>query len=214
MNVFVLCTGRSGSTTFIKACAHISNYTSAHESRTGMLGELRFDYPSNHIEADNRLAWFLGRLDRHYGQNAVYVHLRRTDEDTARSFVSRFSGGIIAAYRKAILMGLPENSRPMDVSLDYCDTVNSNIGLFLKDKFVCMDFRLENAKDDFQRFWEFIGAEGDLEAALVEFDINYNATPLLNEQEAQRLFTHAPLLRAARKLKRVAKKMPAFIRDA
>ncbi len=56
MDVFVLCTGRCGSTTFIKACAHITNYTAAHESRTGLLGSDRLDYPGKHIEADNRLS--------------------------------------------------------------------------------------------------------------------------------------------------------------
>ena len=64
MNVFILSTGRSGSQTFARACAHVSNYTSAHESRSGLLGDAHFDYPDNHIESDNRLSWMLGRLDR------------------------------------------------------------------------------------------------------------------------------------------------------
>ena len=32
-NVFVLCTGRCGSTTFTQACQHIQNYTASHESK-------------------------------------------------------------------------------------------------------------------------------------------------------------------------------------
>ena len=36
MNVFILNTGRCGSRTFARACAHITNYTSAHESRSGL----------------------------------------------------------------------------------------------------------------------------------------------------------------------------------
>lgn len=65
MNIFVLCTGRSGSKTFIKACNHITNYTCGHESRAKrakLESRLNLDYPPNHIEADNRLSWFLGRL--------------------------------------------------------------------------------------------------------------------------------------------------------
>lgn len=77
MNVFVLSTGRCGSTTFVKACEHITNFSAAHESRTGLLGAARLDYAGNHIEADNRLSWLLGRLDRTYGNAAFYVHLRR-----------------------------------------------------------------------------------------------------------------------------------------
>jgi len=41
MNVFVLNTGRCGSTTFSKACQHVSNFTSQHESRVGLLGDAR-----------------------------------------------------------------------------------------------------------------------------------------------------------------------------
>ena len=63
MNIFVLCTGRCGSMTFTKACGHIDNFSSAHESRCGRLGNERLAYPENHIEVDNRLSWddFNGR---------------------------------------------------------------------------------------------------------------------------------------------------------
>ena len=85
MNVFVLSTGRCGSTTFIKACSHITNYSSAHESLSTRTGKQRLNYPENHIEADNRLSWLLGRLDNTYGDDAFYVHLNRNIEDTIAS---------------------------------------------------------------------------------------------------------------------------------
>ena len=176
MNIFILNAGRSGSLTFIQACRHISNYTCAHESRSGLLGEAHFTYPPQHIEADNRLSWFLGRLDRAYGKHAIYVHLRRSDHETATSFARRYSGGIIRAYRKTILMGLPQDSAAHAVALDYCDTIHSNIELFLRDKPHKMDFAIENARQDFRQFWELIKAEGDLDAALSEFDQHYNAS--------------------------------------
>jgi hypothetical protein len=200
MNVFILNTGRCGSTTFIKACAHITNFTSAHESRTGRLGEDRFAYPSGHIEADNRLSWLLGRLDRHFGKQACYVHLRRKRAAAASSFMKRYSAGIINAYRKAILMDLPGDSNPFTVASDYCDTVDSNIELFLRDKPKKMDFDLETSKEDFRRFWEFIGAEGKLEAALREFDVSYNpseASDIVSRGEAlvRRTFRNSALLK-------------------
>ena len=176
MNVFVLSTGRCGSTTFAKACQHITNYTAAHESRGGFLGDARFAFADNHIESDNRLSWLLGRLDRAYGDRAVYVHLRRDDLKTARSFMQRFNRGILRAYRLKILMRLPADTAPIDVCLDYCDTVNSNIELFLRDKTRKMDFRMETGREDFQRFWDLIGAEGDREAALAEWDVAHNPT--------------------------------------
>jgi len=176
MNVFILNTGRCGSTTFNMACEHITNFTSAHESRCDRLGEDRLAYPDNHIEADNRLSWFLGRLDNHYGDKAIYVHLMRNSHDTASSYAKRlFPGGIIPAYRKGILQHLPADISDMSVSLDYYDTVNSNIEHFLKDKTRKMEFNLENAKEDYKKFWELVGAEGDLDAAMAEFDIPYNS---------------------------------------
>src|SRR5262249_2524469 len=146
MNVFVLCTGRCGSTTFIKACRHISNYSSAHESRTALLGLERFHYPVNHIEADNRLSWLLGRLERVYGDDAFYVHLKRDVKAVADSFVQRYSDGIINAYRGAgIIMNLAESTDPTAVAVDYCDTVNSNIEMYLRNKSKQMTFHLERA---------------------------------------------------------------------
>ncbi|WP_198406050.1 hypothetical protein [Parathermosynechococcus lividus] len=134
MNVFVLCTGRCGSVTFAKACSYMTNFTSAHESRTFLLGGDRLAYPDQHIEVDNRLSWFLGRLDRAYGDRAFYVHLRRDAASVARSYRERYGIWIMKAYREGILLNLPANADPLAVCLDYCDTVNSNIEFFLRDK--------------------------------------------------------------------------------
>lgn len=177
MNVFVLCTGRCGSVTFTRACHFIRNFSSAHESRTALLGVDRFAYPDNHIEADNRLSWLLGRLEAHYGDDASYVHLTRDRYAVAKSYAGRYHQGIMQAYRgKGIIMSLPENSEPFQVALDYCHTVDSNIKAFLRGKSRVLDFKLENADKDFPRFCDFIGAEVDLPAALMEFQVRHNAT--------------------------------------
>ncbi len=204
MNVFILNTGRCGSATFIKACHHITNYTASHESRSGMVTDDHFTYPENHIEADCFLSWFLGRLDTTYGDNAFYVHLRRNDHKTAQSLVKRYQAGMIGAYRRQMLRGLPPNTDPIIVAQDYCNTVNSNIKLFLKDKSNWMDFALENAENDFPRFWDHISAEGDLKAALTEFKIKYNASkPLLSK-----IFTNRYIMKPLR----VIKHFPSFVK--
>ena len=211
MNIFILSTGRCGSTTFIKACSHITNFTSAHESRSGLLGDDHFNYPENHIEADNRLSWLLGRLNKAYGDNAIYIHLKRNDNDTARSCTKRYSDGIIKAYRgEGILLGLPEKSDPMSVALDYCHTVNSNIEVFLKIKSQKMEVNLENIDQDFTAFWELIGAKGDLSAALAKFNINYNSTDQLKRSNKGKRI--AP--RALHKLKRLIIKFPDYIKHS
>lgn len=177
MNVFVLNTGRCGSLTFIEACRHITNYSAGHESRVQLLGAERFAYPVNHIEADNRLSWLLGRLEATYGDNARYVHLTRNREQVAESFARRAEFGIMQAYREGILLhegatGVPAHA----IARDYIDTVEANIALFLRDKSHTMQFTLENAKEDFYAFWHWVGAEGNMEKALAEWDTRHNAS--------------------------------------
>lgn len=193
MNVFILCTGRAGSLTFIRACQHIRNYSAAHESRAHLIGTERLRYPANHIEADNRMCWFLGRLDQTYGDQASYVHLQRDRTATARSYARRWSGGIMKAYHSAILQELSPETDVMAVCLDYVDTVNANIAAFLRDKSHTMLFQLEQAHEDFPRFWEFIGAQGDYAGALAEWDTAYNATTPADT--TNRPIAHQPLLK-------------------
>ena len=176
MNIFILNSGRCGSTTFIKACQYITNYTAAHESLLSNTGAQRFDYPDNHIEADNRLSWLLGRLDNTYANNAFYVHLTRNDTDVTTSFSKRINFGILKAYEQGILMHEQHLVPAQDIAEDYIETVESNIKLFLKDKSNKMDISVETAKTDFTKFWYMINAVGDLEKAIDEWDIKHNAS--------------------------------------
>ena len=178
-NIFVLCTGRCGSMTLARACDHITNYTSAHEGRTHALGADRLAYPARHIEIDNRLSWFLGRLDRTFGDNAAYVHLIRDPDDVARSYAGRSNQGILRAYRTAIVSRAARRNpkaRVIDFSRDYVDTVTENLTTFLRDKTHVMVIRLETLGPDFDRFIDWIGATGDLDAAQAELLVRHNAS--------------------------------------
>jgi hypothetical protein len=211
MNVFVLNTGRCGSTTFIEACRHITNYTAAHESRSHLIGVEHFAYPPNHIEADNRLSWFLGVLEARYGDQAAYVHLLRDEEATVLSLLKQYHRGIVKAYRLKIIYSCPPETPPMAVCQDYYRTVNANIVAFLRDKTMRMTFSLESAKEDFERFWHFIGAKGDLAAALAEWNTAYNAsaTPCPPQRD-----TRSFPVRAAHKCGRIIRKFPDFLQKA
>ena len=176
MNVFILNSGRCGSSTFIQACRHITNFSAGHETRVRLVGPQRLAYPDRHIEADNRLSWLLGRLEQAYGNRAFYVHLQREREATAASFARRIGFGIMKAYREGILLESEAGQSDLDLARDYLDTIDANIALFLRDKHNQMHFRLEHAKDDFKRFWHWIGAEGDVVKALAEWDIRHNAS--------------------------------------
>ncbi|MGH6950557.1 MAG: hypothetical protein ACREH4_06775 [Vitreimonas sp.] len=185
MNVFVLCTGRCGSLTFSKACAHITNYTSGHETRISHIGEERLAYADRHIEIDNRLSWVLGRLDRVYGDSAAYVHLTRDRAAVAKSLRKRSTFGIMKAYKQGVLMKAYQRgalldpktrSSDLEIAHDYIETVESNIALFLANKSKVTPVRLETAQEDFPAFWRNIGAEGDMEAAVREWGARYNAS--------------------------------------
>jgi hypothetical protein len=178
MNVFVLCTGRCGSTTFIRAAGHITNFSASHESRSRLLGASRLAYPEKHIEADCRLAWLLGRLEHVYGDAAVYVHLTRNPDAVAKSFAARWDlveVNIARAYWQAVHMRGEEPADRVAVGLDYVESVTRNIDAFLRGKSHVVHVSLDTAKEDFARFWDAIGAEGDKAAALAEWDTRYNA---------------------------------------
>jgi hypothetical protein len=179
MRVFILCTGRSGSLTFARACNHITNYTVGHESRSRRLGSDRFDYPDQHIEADNRLTWFTGALDRDFGNEALYVHLLRDRTKTVESYNRRWVryGSLIRAYCEGIhqiSIHRLDKQRRLEVVEDFYDNVNENIRHFLKDKEQVLTMHIESIAGEFPTFWEQIGAEGELLEALEEFTRKHN----------------------------------------
>jgi len=185
-NVFVLCTGRCGSVTFTKACGHLTNFTAGHESRASRIGTDRLDYPTGHIEADNRLSWHLGELGRRWdGRGTLYVHLMRDPDMVAASFAKRWDStyrpSMIRAFGHGIVMRTQDwpEERRLDVARFYADTVNSNIEEFLAHR-PSVTVNVETVGDDFPRFLDGIGAEGDLTAAVAEWDTQHNAseTPL------------------------------------
>ncbi len=178
-NIFVLCTGRCGSMTLARACAHLTNRSSAHESRTHLLGPDRMAYPPRHIEIDNRLSWLLGRLDRTWGDRAAYVHLTRDPDEVARSYAARAHQGILKAYRNDIIARSRFKNRKaqiIDFARDYVDTVTDNITLFLRDKTHVLPMTLESLAEDFETFIGWSGSEGDLAAARAELAVRHNAT--------------------------------------
>lgn len=162
--------------TFTKACSHINNYTSGHETRAKLAGSDRLRYPARHIEVDNRLSWFLGRLDERFGDEAFYVHLWRDPVRVAESMNRRWHlrNGIIRGYADSICAAPVQD--PLATCMDYVGTVTANIRLFLKDKSRKMDFNLDDAATAWPTFWRGISAEGDFAAASREFSVAHNAS--------------------------------------
>jgi hypothetical protein len=103
VNVFVLSTGRCGSTTVARAFGHATNFTAGHETRAGLVRG-RLEYPPDHIESDNRLTWFLAALDQRYDESSVHwVHLTRRLEDVVESYWHRWED-VIERHRSTNLV--------------------------------------------------------------------------------------------------------------
>lgn len=173
MRAFVLTTGRSGSTTFAKACSHMTNYTSDHESRASNW-QSRFAYPDDHIEVDPRLAWWLGTLDQAYGDEPVYVWLRRDPHDVAVSTAKRVKIGKSAINHWPYVAYLRPNISPIESARAMVRQIEDNIGLFLRDKTKVVEVWIENPYEPFARFWEQVGAMGDFQRATAEFGTRHN----------------------------------------
>lgn len=187
MRIFVLGTGRCGSYSFIKACRYIHNFTAGHESKTQKMGKKRFDYPANHIEADNRLSWHLAELEQNFPEEVLYVHLKRNPTATAKSFSKRFfkPKSMVNAYAEGIKMLPPETldkQERLQICEDYVATVTANVDKFLQNK-THLNIKLENISKDFEVFWNKIGAQGDLSAALQSFEKKNNTSQEHNSMQ-------------------------------
>lgn len=179
MNVFVVGTGRCGTVTFTKACEHITNYTAAHEHRKGM-ALLDFVYGPNHIAVDPHLSWVLALLLEAH-PDAFYVHLTRDRDAAAYSFYRRgrsHTRGIAPIMSSALQTNCFQMEDPefRQVCGAFHDIVNAAIRNQLRGH-RSMTVHIERPKPQFREFWTQIGAEGDLEAALAEFDVRHNASP-------------------------------------
>lgn len=180
-NVFVLGTGRCGTMTFVRACEHLDNFTAGHETLADRHGPERFAYPDRHIEADNRLSWFLGELGRRFdGRDALYVHLRRDPDAVVESFLGRFEADNRASIIRAFAHGIVIRGRDYageerrEVCRAYVDAVTANIEQFLEDR-PSMEMWLEEGAATFPRFLDRIAATGDLGAATTEWGVRHNA---------------------------------------
>lgn len=199
VRVFVLTTGRTGSTSFIRACSHATNYTAGHESRVRDLLPDRLRFPDGHIEADNRLFFYLGLLDEAFGEEAFYVHLTRNHSEVERSYLERWADPVTLGRGWAQMVMLSHSIdkalRPYVVR-DAVAAMNAGIRLFLKDKPHQITVAIEDCPDAFFAFWDAIGAEGDRDAAGREWAIPRNANQPGRAEKARSQYVRTRLRRS------------------
>jgi len=189
MKVFVLGTGRSGTKTFTRACEHLTNYTVSHNSLREGPG---FDHKwsvlqskDQHIEVDDRLSWMLPVMERLHGDDAYYVHLWRDPAKVVRSYARPqrlyLQGSLLSTFYHGIL-GTPAEKRKVSAADaekagELCvEVITGNIENFLESKPNRIFIDIDDPKESFRRFLQEIGAEGDLEAALAEFESIHDPT--------------------------------------
>lgn len=179
MNVFVTGTGRCGTVTFSKAAEKIQNFSAGHETKAGCLDERRWDYPPHHIEVDPHLSWTLGTLIARY-PDAYYVHLQRNRDEVVESWFRRgirsHSGAAplidVIFQTKSHQIGPEEYRRALGLLYD---VVNDNIEAAFR-QVNSRHIWLHQARQGFCRLWDDIGAVGNRDSALREFDVRYNAS--------------------------------------
>lgn len=111
-----------------------------------MFGDERLGFADHHIEVDNRLAWFLGRLQEMYGDEGFYVHLIRDEQTVAASYDQRWhhQGSLVQSFDQGIL----RNKWPHDnAAQELVRTINENIRGFLRDKSDWMTIDINQIQD-------------------------------------------------------------------
>lgn len=171
-NVFVLGTGRCGSVTFSKACQHLTNFTTSHESPFPP----RFRWEYGQIEVSPRLTWVLPQLRQAYAHDdsVFFVHLVRQRELVCQSWIRRgMQRG--AGFFGNLAWGQRHMPPPEIVAATCYDTMTGLINEFLEhfpDN--SMTIRLEEAAGMWDTFCDAIDAQGDREAGRREFATVYN----------------------------------------
>jgi len=181
--VFVVGTGRCGTMTFTRAAEHLTNFTAGHETRARQVGDERFRYDADHVEADNRLSWFLGPLAQRFDRKTtLYVHLTRDRSEVIDSYLRRFDNdfraSIVRAFGHGILTRVRDWSptEKREVCAMYVDSVTSNLEHFLRGQ-CSISMQLEELPTQFENFVDLIGGQGDLNAMLSELGVRHNASP-------------------------------------
>lgn len=169
MRVFVVGTGRCGTTTFYQACKYISNYSCGHETQAFRSGLM--DYPDNWIESAAQTVFLMGELIEKY-PTAKWVHLVRDRDDCARSAANNslrslqmFTDLVIQTTRKT----------PLEMAYRHYDITNALIRQCLPSGY--MTINLETAENQWKNFWDWIGADGDYDSSQAIWkNRRYNAT--------------------------------------
>ena len=164
MNVFVFGTGRCGTVCFEAACQHATNYTSAHESNNSLLR-----YPDRHIETNSQFRMVGPELIANH-PGAVFVWLTRETSKVETSYDLLDQGEWLSTW--ALFMNsVKPNTRAHMAHIAVRQMLRDCQSLWdavYPTKRYLID--IDAPRQQFTAFWLGIGAKGDMDAALAEFN--------------------------------------------
>lgn len=165
MRVFVTGTGRCGSVSFKHACRHIRNYTVGHEMVNPEL-----EYPDDHIEINPQFRKCLLELHDKY-PNAKFVHLKRSKEKCVPSLAALNFGKVMECYFR-LHVSVIKSPDPLHVAERYWEWENRIISTQMKciPANQTMTLQLEEIKNHWLKFLDWIGARGNVKASLNEWN--------------------------------------------
>lgn len=165
--VFVVGTGRCGTSTFYQACLHATNYLSRHEAYA--IGDCPpFFFPEHpSIEIGSTLTMFIPRLKRRFPQ-ARWVHLQRERQACCES-IARECHEESVGFAKRWLWKSEIN--PVRAAEIFYDSVNDLCQSLLPEAF---HLQLETVEQQWLDCWKFMNCVGDFSSSLSVWRRKYN----------------------------------------
>lgn len=181
-NIFIVSSGRTATTAMAKACAHLEGYSADHESRARRPFAERLNYPKWHIEADNRLLFFLMQLEDKYGDNALYIYLERDAEAVAKSYAGRWhlTVSIVRTFTHGIKMA-SRVTKPdiIDHCRDFVNYSDDSFRRFLSRRSNVVFMDVSDLEGEFPKLCDALGVatpEKSLEELRIRHNTNYKNT--------------------------------------
>lgn len=164
--IFVVGTGRCGTTTFARACENARNRTVGHETCAGKV--YSFEYPQKHIEVDAPLVFRMNDL-RRLNPGCRFVHLIRTDRAACIESMVRYDPEICRAFGWMVY------------HFAECDALTGAAALYdtitrIPKGNDVLTVSLESIKENWSKCWEWMGCEGDFIKSLETWEHKFNAS--------------------------------------
>lgn len=174
MRVFVVGTGRCGTSTFYQACKHITNYTVGHETKKGPSKIGDWEFPDNHIEISSNLTIALPHLIRTYPE-AKFVRLKRNKQDCIKSLAECVPESMVMFakqwwYLYDIDLISLDYLKVASTFYDWCEELYQMV-LPIGSLF----YDIEKMEQNFAKFCLTIEATGKLADGTSEFKKKYNS---------------------------------------